>query len=139
MRYFIAVFTLVTAFTLLYFWRCEKPIASAQQPRRWQSGDTLWYEIDSVPYLPSASPFADSMNLGLYDINYLHDRTLATSPQHEQDGPIKFEYKLPYWNIYRRSITVWGITFSTGQPDPFVPYPQAVQSADVLSMPLPKK
>jgi hypothetical protein len=79
------------------------------------------------------------MSLGLYDINYLHDRTLATSPQHEQYGPIKFEYKLPYWNIYRRSITVWGITFSTGHPDPFVPYPQAAQSADVLSMPLPKK
>ena len=139
MRYFIAVFTLVAAFTLLYFWRCEKTIASAQQPRRWRSGDTLWYEIDSVPYLPSASPFADSMNLGLYDINHLHDRMLSTSPQHGQYGPIKFEYKLPYWNIYRRSITFWGITFSTGHPDPFVPYPEAVQSADVLSMPLNKK
>ncbi|MBQ5624037.1 MAG: hypothetical protein IIU91_08665, partial [Alistipes sp.] len=52
---------------------------------------------------------------------------------------IKFEYEIPYWSIYRRSFKLWGITFSTGQPSPFAPYPaQNEQDASVLSFPMPK-
>lgn len=149
MRYFLVVITLVVAFVLLYFWRCGSPQVAAQQTkvaerskqellRQWRSGDTLWYEIDSLPYLPSVPAFADSIRWqeGLL---HIHDRDIYSSPQHKQYAPVKLDYKIPYWSVYRRSITVWGITFSTGQPNPYEPYPEAVQSADVLSMPLNKK
>ena len=48
MRYFIVVVSVVILFAALYFWQCDNPVAVAQQPRQWRSGDTLWYEIDSV-------------------------------------------------------------------------------------------
>lgn len=113
-------------------------MAVAQQPRTWLSGDTLWYEIDSIPYLPS-STLPDSMFRWQDGIQHIHDRDIITTPQHERYSPIKLDYKIPYWSVYRRSITIWRITFSTGQPDLYQPYPEAAQSADVLSMPLNKK
>ncbi len=139
MRYFVVVISVVALFVLFYVLRCDNPAAVAQQPRQWLSGDTLWYEIDSVPYLPSVPAFADSLFRWHEGVRHIHDRDLSTSPQNQQYGPIKFDYKIPFWSVYRRSITIWGITFSTGQPDPYQPYPEAAQSADVLSMPLPKK
>ena len=152
MRYFFAVIAFVTAFVLFYFWRCGSPQVAAQQTEvvgrsrqvrdlvhKWRSGDTLWYEIDSIPYLPSVSPLADSMLRWHIGAPNIHDRDISSSPLHEEYAPIKLDYKIPYWSVYRRSITFWGITFSTGQPNPFIPYPEAAQSADVLSMPIPKK
>ena len=150
MRYFIAVIALVAAFVLLYFWRCGSPQVAAQQTevaerskqellRQWRSGDTLWYEIDSMPYLPSVPAFADSMMRWHIGAPSIHDRDISSSPLHEEYAPIKLDYKIPYWSVYRRSITLWGITFSTGQPNPYIPYPEAAQSADVLSMPINKK
>lgn len=138
MRYFIVVVSVVILFAALYFWQCDNPVAVAQQPRQWRSGDTLWYEIDSVPYFPANPAFADSMFRWQDGLKYIHDRDFYSSPQHEQYAPVKLDYKIPYWSVYRRSITVWGITFSTGQPNPYEPYPEAAQSADVLSMPLNK-
>ena len=38
--------------------------ASAQQPRRWQSGDTVWYEIDSIPYI-------SALNSGMFLVQFL--------------------------------------------------------------------
>ena len=152
MRYFFADIAFVAAFVLLYFWRCGSPQVAAQQTEvvgrsrqerdlvhQWRSGDTLWYEIDSIPYLPSVSPLADSMLRWHIGAPNIHDRDISSSPLHEEYAPIKLDYNIPYWSVYRRSITFWGITFSTGQPDPYVPYPEASQSADVLSMPIPKK
>ena len=111
--------------------------ASAQEPRRWYSGDTLWLEIDSLPLLPSSGALYDSAFLLLLP---LHDRAdfRVEQPPHRQLPPrIVFDYSIPYWSVYRRSITVWGITFSTGQASPYSPYPaESSQNANVLSFPL---
>lgn len=155
MKYFISVILIVAGlFALFYFWRCDSPQVSAQQTsvetaghkkqagellHQWRSGDTLWYEIDSVPYMPAVKLFADSVNHWRVGEPNIHDRDIISSPQHEQYAPVKLDYKIPYWSVYRRSITFWGITFSTGQPDPYQPYPEASQSAEVLSVPIPKK
>ena len=150
MKYFISVILIVAAlFALFYFWRCDTPQVAAQQTdvagrgkqerdliHQWRSGDTLWYEIDSVPYMPAVKWFADSMNRWRAGMPNIHDRDVHLSPLHEEYTPVKFDYKIPYWSVYRRSITFWGITFSTGQPDPYIPYPEAAQSAEVLSFPL---
>ena len=150
MKYFISVILIVAAlFALFYFGRCGSPQVAAQQTdvagrskqerdliHQWRSGDTLWYEIDSVPYMPAVKWFADSMTRWRAGMPNIHDRDLHSSPLHEEYAPIKFDYSIPYWSVYRRSITFWGITFSTGQPDPYQPYPEAAQSAEVLSFPL---
>ena len=114
--------------------------AVAQEPRRWQSGDTTWYEIDSIPYLPSV---VDSTSLAL-QWDSLHGTwypPLQIDNVHNQiftlPASAKFNYRLPYWNVYRRSFTHWGITFSTGQPDPYNPYPASnALDASVTSHPL---
>ncbi|MBR5864188.1 MAG: hypothetical protein IKY76_06465 [Alistipes sp.] len=112
--------------------------AAEQQPRRWQSGDTTWYEIDSLPALPSPEEW-DSLRM-VWDS--LHGEWIAPVVAPEEPTPhlpagYKFDYRLPYWNIYRRSFTRWGITFSTGQPDPFNPYPASnALDASVTSHPL---
>ena len=72
----------------------------------------------------------------------LHGEWISPIVPPEQAAPhlpaeFKFDYRLPYWNIYRRSFTRWGITFSTGQPDPFNPYPASnALDASVTSHPL---
>ena len=114
--------------------------ASAQEPRRWRSGDTVWYEIDSIPYLPSAQEqdslrmLWDSLHGAWYPpmrLDNVHQPSL-TLPE-----TAKINYHLPYWNVYRRSFTHWGITFSTGQPNPYNPYPEAnALDASVTSHPL---
>lgn len=115
-------------------------IASAQEPRRWQSGDTMWYEIDSIPYLPSAAD-RDSL-LMLWDSvhgSWRPPMPLDNTHQPPQTLPVSstFYYRIPYWNVYRRSFTLWGITFSTGQPNPYNPYPASnALDATVTSHPL---
>ena len=112
--------------------------AAEQQPRRWRSGDTIWYEIDSLPALPSPAEW-DSLRM-VWDS--LHGEWISPIVPPEQAAPhlpaeFRFDYRLPYWNIYRRSFTRWGITFSTGQPDPFNPYPASnALDASVTSHPL---
>lgn len=112
--------------------------ASAQQPRRWQSGDTVWYEIDSIPYLPSAAE-RDSL-LMLWDSvhgSWHPPLDNVHQPQPTLPASSTFYYRLPYWNVYRRSFTLWGITFSTGQSNPYNPYPASnTLDATVISHPL---
>ena len=102
------------------------------------SGDTLWYEIDSLPTMPSEGWAFDSMAYRWFALpNPLHDRNLDTSLERPRYEKIRFEYKIPVWDVYRRSITIWGITFSTGQASPLSPYPsEDYPSAEVLSFPL---
>lgn len=114
--------------------------ATAQEPQRWQSGDTTWYEIDSIPYLPSVRDrdslimVGDSLHKAWYppmQLDNIHQQ-IFTLP-----ASAKFTYRLPYWNVYRRSFTHWGITFSTGQPNPYNPYPASnALDATVTSHPL---
>ena len=114
--------------------------ASEQEPRRWRSGDTTWYEIDSATKLPSYQE-RDSLHLAW---DSLHgewypplERDNVHSQMQQLPPSIRFEYRLPYWNVYRRSFTLWGITFSTGQPDPYNPYPASNNlDAAVTSHPL---
>lgn len=112
--------------------------AAEQEPQRWQSGDTTWYEIDSIPALPSPKEW-DSLRM-VWDS--LHGEWKPPLYINEQQVPqlpasILFNYRLPYWNVYRRSFTRWGITFSTGQPDPYNPYPASNRlDAAVTSHPL---
>lgn len=110
--------------------------AMAQKPRRWVAGDTLWFEIDSIPRLPSAEELLIDSLLMVYpelDLSVLHPDSLYRYklPEH-----IRLNYSVPYWSVYRRSLTLWGITFSTGQIPPYSPYPSAGQDATVLSFPL---
>ncbi len=116
----------------------KSPTSAQQQPRRWISGDTLWYEIDSLPVLPSSLMIYDSIS-HLWIMPSDRDRRLDTSPVRKIPDKIPFDYDLPYWNIYRRSFTIWGITFSTGQASPFSPYvypSEDYPDAEVLSFPL---
>ena len=108
----------------------------AQQPRRWIAGDTLWLEVDSIPLLPSEVELMRESLRAMYpmiDWSQLLPDTLRWGklPSH-----ITIDCKLPYWSVYRRSVKLWGITFSVGQISPYVPYPQAIQEATVLSFPL---
>lgn len=110
---------------------------SAQEPRRWVSGDTLWFEIDSLPLLPSDGQVADSAFLLLLPLHDRIDFKTGQMPHSEPLPRVEFDYSIPYWSVYRRSITVWGITFSTGQASPYSAYPAANSlDANVLSFPL---
>jgi hypothetical protein len=136
-KYFLTTLVVAAAaviLSLLY----DNPTVVAQEPRRWMSGDTLWYEIDSLPTMPSEGWAFDSMAYRWFALpDYLHDRNLGTSPERPRYEKIRFEYKIPVWDVYRRSITLWGITFSTGQASPLSPYPsEDYPSAEVLSFPL---
>lgn len=135
MRWFKAL--IVSLLFLMTFVMYRTP-SSAQEPRRRMGGDTLWFEIDSMvdfePHHQDTSLFRwePPIDIGHHDQSY-HSLVEAT-PQR-----VKFEYEIPLWSVYRRSIRLWGITFSTGQPSPFAPYPaQNEQDASVLSFPIPK-
>ena len=113
--------------------------AVAQEPHRWIHGDTLWFELDSIPMLPSYESYlADSLQyLLLLPTHERRELQIDFSPSRKSLPRIGFNYTLPYWSVYRRSITVWGITFSTGQASPYSPYPaESSQDATVLSFPL---
>ena len=118
---------------------CHSLHAIVQEPRRWSGGDTLWFELDSIPMLPSSEGYqADSLQyLLLLPIHERNELQVEFSPSPKALPRIEFNYSLPYWSVYRRSVTVWGITFSTGQISPYVLYPAgAHQDATVLSFPL---
>ena len=113
--------------------------AVAQEPNRWMHGDTLWFELDSIPMLPSYEGYpADSLQyLLLLPIHERRELQVEFLPSPKALPRIEFSYSLPYWSVYRRSVTVWGITFSTGQISPYALYPAgAHQDATVLSFPL---
>ena len=112
--------------------------ASAQEPRRWLSGDTLWLEIDSLPIMPSGGRlYDDSLFMLLLPLHSRSELQVDFTPRRESMPHIEFDYTIPYWSVYRRSVTVWGITFSAGQISPYVIYPAgAHQDATVLSFPL---
>ena len=110
----------------------------AQEPKRWISGDTLWLEIDSmaefVPHHQDTSLFRWTPPLEI-GVHQPHHEVMPN----EEFRSIKFEYEIPQWSVYRRSIRLWGINFSTGQPSPYAPFPQQNEmDAEVLSFPIPK-
>ena len=114
--------------------------ASEQEPRRWQRGDTTWYEIDTTIKLPAYQEW-DSLHMAWDSLHGEWYPSLQNDNVHSQTpllpSGIQFDYRLPYWNVYRRSFTRWGITFSTGQPDPYNPYPASNNlDAAVTSHPL---
>lgn len=135
MRWFKAL----VVFLLFYVaFAMRQGYTSAQEPKRWFSGDTLWLEIDSMikfePHHQDTSLFRWEPPIEIGVHGELHHSMPSGGEQ-----VIKFEYEIPYWSIYRRSFKLWGITFSTGQPSPFAPYPaQNEQDASVLSFPIPK-
>lgn len=140
MKYFIVSILTIAAVCAVFFVRRASPTAVAQEPRRWQSGDTLWYEIDSLPGMPSQRDMILDSLLRRWPMTHLTDDWRDSFPQHRPHyAPIRFDYKIPLWDVYRRSITVWGITFSTGQASPFSPYVYPAEDypdAEVLSFPL---
>ena len=111
--------------------------ASAQEPLRRQSSDTLLGGRDSM--LGGLSLDGVDSLPRVWHIPMHHAVTLNNEPVWK-DSTFHFEpfyFHLPYWNVYRRSFTVWGITFSTGQPNPYNPYPQSnALDASVDSHPL---
>ena len=141
MKYIILSIIALAALCAVFFLRHDKRSAAAQEPHQWKSGDTLWYEIRKIPTLPSPSDMLlDSL---------MHRRPNLRSHQHSMSDsfphssrrydPVPFDYKIPFWDVYRRSVTVWGITFSTGQVSPLSPYPaESSLDANVLSFPLPR-
>ena len=141
MKYIILSIIALAALCAVFFLRHDKPSAAAQEPRHWRSGDTLWYEINKIPVLPSPSDMLiDSLiHRRPGDHPALHSMRDSFPGSTQHYAPVPFDYKIPFWDVYRRSVTVWGITFSTGQASPLSPYP-AEQSLDanVLSFPLPR-
>lgn len=114
--------------------------AAEQQPRRWQSGDTLWYELDSLPTYPSAAE-RDSLQLMWDTLHGDWHPPLSYDNVHKPllqlPASSQTSFHIPYWNVYRRSFTHWGITFSTGQGNPHNPYPASnALDATVTSHPL---
>ena len=74
------------------------------------------------PIYPPLSPSEPDMH---YDL----------SPSHPRPESVEFRFYLPKWTIYRRSVTLWGIHFSTGHAPSGLPS-GADASADVLTFPL---
>ena len=142
-RVFVALLASATVVWWLVGWLLPSVKSSyvqsavAQRPKRWVAGDTLWMEIDSIPALPSdAMLLRDSMVVAFpeLDIDVVYPDSLLRNglPEH-----IQLDYHIPYWSVYRRSVTLWGITFSTGQANPYSPFPaEAKQDATVLSFPI---
>lgn len=139
-RYIILLVLFLAAICAVLFSRYSATSVTAQQPRRWMSGDTLWYEIDSLPFMPSRRDMLiDTLLHRWPTLSPSMQSNRDSFPQHQPHyAPIRWDYKIPYWNIYRRSVTVWGITISTGQASPFSPYPaEGSLDANVLSFPVP--
>lgn len=114
--------------------------AAEPQHRQRQGSDTLWYEIDSTPYYPSAR-YLDSLNSLWKSTHGDLAPSITTDNVHQPlmqlPAGIRPSLHLPYWSVYRRSFTRWGITFSTGQPNPYNPYPESnALDAAVTSHPL---
>lgn len=141
-RYIILSAVILAAIGAVVFSRYSAFEVTAQQPRRWLSGDTLWYEIDSLPFMPSERDMLIDTLLHRWPALYPKAQSMSDSfPQHVPHyAPVRWDYKIPFWDISRQSVTVWGITFSTGQASPFTRtlYPaEDYPSANVLSFPVP--
>ena len=139
-KYIILSLLFLAAICVVLFSRYLTMSVTAQQPRRWLSGDTLWYEIDSLPSLPSRRDMLlDTLRLRWPALSSPSNGSIDSFPQHQPHyAPIHWDYKIPFWDVSRRSVTVWGITISTGQVSPFSPYPaEGSLDANVLSFPLP--
>ena len=146
-KFFIRVFVALMAVATVVWWligwllpsveRGYLQSVSAQQPKRWVAGDTLWLEIDSIPAMPSdVMLLYDSLgaNYPVLNVDIVYPDSLL---QNGLPRPVQINYHIPYWSVYRRSVTLWGITFSTGQVNPYAPYPTAAkQDATVLSFPI---
>jgi hypothetical protein len=140
-KYIILSIIALAALGAVFFLRHDPPSASAQEPRYWRSGDTLWYEINKIPVLPSPSDMLiDSLIHRKPNLQpYLHSMSDSFPHSSRHYAPVPFDYKIPFWDVYRRSVTIWGITFSTGQASPLSPYPaEHSLDANVLSFPLPR-
>ena len=139
-KYLILSIVILAAICAVVFSRYSAIEVTAQQPRQWQSGDTLWYEIDSLPAMPSPRDMLIDTLLHRWPALYPKPQSMSDSfPSHTPHyAPVRWDYKIPFWDVYRRSVTVWGITFSTGQASPLSPYPaEDYPSANVLSFPVP--
>ena len=140
-RYLILSIVILAALCAAFFSRYAAPAVTAQQPRRWISGDTIWYEIDSLPVMPSPRDMMIDTLLHRWPALYPSPQPMSDSFPHSSPhyAPVRWDYKIPFWDVYRRSVTVWGITISTGQASPFSPYPaEHSLDANVLSFPLPR-
>lgn len=82
-----------------------------------------------LPVVHHAPPIYAPLSLPREDMHY------DLSPSHPQPTYTPVEFYLPQWSIYRRSFTMWGITFSTGHASSGVPS-GAEPTAEVLSFPL---
>lgn len=143
MKYFVYLFVailLVGALVIDYLddvGRHAIARASAQEPLSRQGGDTLLSRRDSVlggGLLGGVDSLSREWHIPMrHDVISYEEVVRPDSVSHQR----LFYYHLPYWNVYRRSFTVWGITFSTGQPNPYNPYPQSnALDASVDSHPL---
>ena len=129
-----------TLFIMAFAMRATPSLA--QEPKRWISGDTLYWEIDSlmefVPHHQDTALYRwePMIEIGDGSVYYWIE---GDSLSNKTPLNIEFEYKIPKWSVYRRSFRLWGISFSTGQPSPFAPFPaQNEQNPEVLSFPIPK-
>lgn len=117
--------------------------AAAQSPERIVTadslrmrGDTLLFGRDTLilkgpffdgAYFRESRPEADV----IWRMRLSHTGDTAALPH------MTVHYRVPKWSVYRRSVTVWGITFSTGQAPFGPPYPAGNSlDAEVLSFPL---
>ena len=114
--------------TLVALWAFLSPQSEPQELPRTDtpSADTLPIPLPKSHHAP---PIYAPLALPPADMHY------DLSPSHPAPAYLPARYDLSEWSIYRRSITLWGITFSTGHASAGVPS-GAEQSAEVLSFPL---
>ena len=68
--------------------------ASAQEPRRWYSGDTLWLEIYSLPVLPSDGMWYDSSYLWLLPTHERLEFGVDAMPHRNLPPRMVFDYSI---------------------------------------------
>lgn len=100
--------------------------AVGQEPER-----TTAKQPPSIPEIPivDVRQFRPPLRVEPADMHY------DLSPAHPLPKPVDVDVHLPQWDVYRRSITLWGITFTFGQPS-WHNIEGEEPSAEVLSFPL---
>lgn len=122
--------TLILASVAILLWvlcsRLSDADAVSQEPER-----SATKPPSSIPEIPIVDirQFRPPLRVEPADMHY------DLSPSHPLPRPVDIEVPLREWDIHRRSITLWGITFTLGQPA-WRSIEGEESSAEVLSFPL---
>lgn len=122
--------TLILSSVVILLWvlcsRRSDADAVSQEPERTATKPS--YSIPEIPIV-DIRQFRPPLRVEPADMHY------DLSPSHPLPRPVDVEVHLSEWDVYRRSVTLWGITFTLGQPA-WRSIEGEEPSAEVLSFPL---